>query len=38
MAFVEEEGTRSSFQGIEAVIREHGLLVLYIPIGGAITG
>jgi transposase len=25
MQFVEEEGTRSSFQGIEAVIREHGL-------------
>jgi transposase len=25
MAFVEEEGTRSSFQGIEAVIRERGL-------------
>lgn len=25
MQFVEEEGTRSSFQGVETVIREHGL-------------
>lgn len=25
MQFVEEEGTRSSFQGVEAVIRQHGI-------------
>ena len=39
MQFVEEEGTHSSLQGVETVIRRNtACLVLFIPIGGATTG
>jgi len=38
MQFVEEEGRRSSFQGVEAVIRKYDVSARFIPIAAATAG